>query len=841
MANQRRASNLDFRSRLDIKGIRFDNRFATATGLRSLDSVNKLSDIIAVIHRIIGKDSVGNTVQSLTVSVPSVNIFFIRNTSCGGDFHCHKLTVADGILVFNLNSNLGIFRYLDGNGIATFANSSVRMSAFNGDHDFMIGSISKRIVEVCRRSTRHFCTVNIPLIGHVACIVTDNGFKVHRTVFADGGVADYDVNNRCTIYIYGEVDAFGFATVATVNFHSVEVSALGSHFCLNESVFGIVLDHVAIEIPCISGSSGIGSGKFAVRSGDFTLQGNFVAVGIAEILGSHIFQSDSNVDVLNNKDGVGNRGVATRSVLDETDRIINHTGIGNHRVIADGIGDIAVHHDTVLVPSISTVIIFFTIDCNLECYMATVTDCVVGSHLCDNKIGFGNHLHGVNTFSLAVDTCLLNQHTVFLISARGSFGNVRASNGGSTRDCICGVCIVEPFVEDTCCLLVADVGRQGHIRTLTNGILIVSDLHIDGIVHIDVVRFTCCRATKSIVCHHKCEHIGIGTSGEYGVNGVGTRLECRIGLSPFVSIVIKVVVDISSQFDSVVQTDHRGTGNLNCRHRADNGSIDHNRVGSTTADALGHLDRVDVTCLGVVLTGEGFREHGISHAGNFYTISIPFIYISRRSITCADLRSCRNRHLGAGADGVGSGFYSSDFGIFLNCNLHCVAGCITGRGQTGVACVILIHVNLVLHILRRGNGDGIADKGEGVIVCDINPFVSDSRNLVGGGDDKREVNFTTFTNYRVGSHQLHNRCGVHLNRELCLTPRITTSSIRTGGRTRNTKLYTDRVRSACRRKQLGGEIMIRKSRINPNTIHIPLIFGTSQKSTHHRTIHEQDR
>ena len=97
--------------------------------------------------------------------------------------------------------------------------------------------------------------------------------------------------------------------------------------------------------------------------------------------------------------------------------------------------------------------------------MATVTDGVTSIHRINSEVWFGNHLYGVYTYSFTIDTSLLNQHTVFLVVAGNSFRNMCACSRCGTGNCIGRVSILEPIIEDTCCQLVADIGRQGHTRT----------------------------------------------------------------------------------------------------------------------------------------------------------------------------------------------------------------------------------------------------------------------------------------------------------------------------------------------------------------------------------------
>ena len=293
---------------------------------------------------------------------------------------------------------------------------------------------------------------------------------------------------------------------------------------------------------------------------------------------------------------------------------INHiTSGGHHRVVADGIGDTTIHHHTVLIPSVGTIVGFFTIDSDLESNMTAIANGVVGVYSGNIKLRLVDYFHRINTESFAAETNLLNQNTIGLIVTCSSCRHMSASLGSGTSYGRGSVGIAEPFVEDTRSELVADVGCKGHIRTFTNRILIMGDLHIDGVIDIHIVRLTCCGATEVFVRHHKSERVGIGARGKHGVNRVGTRLECGVGFSPLVFIAIEIIVDVSGQLDSVVQTDHRGTGDFNGRHRTDNSSIEHNRVGSTAADALGHRDGIDIIGLRVVRAGERFSEHGIRH------------------------------------------------------------------------------------------------------------------------------------------------------------------------------------------------------------------------------------
>ena len=362
--------------------------------------------------------------------------------------------------------------------------------------------------------------------------------------------------------------------------------------------------------------------------------------------------------------------------------------------------------------------------------MTTVADSVTSINSLNSKSGFGNHFHRINTDGLAVDACLLNQDTVLLVVTSSGSRNVRTGLGGGTSDCGGSISITIPIVEDTCCELVADIGCEGHIGTGTNGILIVSDLYIDSVIDIYIIGFACHGATGRGVGHHESELIGISTSGKYRVDAGNTSLERSIGFSPFVIIAVEIIIDVRSQLNGVVQTDHRGTGNFNRGHRAHIDCIKYNRVGSASADALGHRNSVDVSGLNVVFAIEGFSEHRIGNTCNFLTVSIPFIYISRRSITCIDFGNCIDSNLSAGTDGVRGNFHLGDLGHIHDMDFDRVARGLTGGGQVRVDCIVLIEVCLVSSVIFKCDSNRVALLEEGVICRQINPVVGDTRNFI---------------------------------------------------------------------------------------------------------------
>ena len=240
--------------------------------------------------------------------------------------------------------------------------------------------------------------------------------------------------------------------------------------------------------------------------------------------------------------------------------------------------------------------------------MTTIANSVACINSLNGEGGVGNHLHRVNTNGFAIDTGLLDQHAVFLIFTGIGLRNMVTCCGSSTSDSGRRVGIAVPVVKDTRSELVTDIGGQRNICTCANRILVVRDLHIDGVIDIYIVRFARHGATGGGVGHHESELIGVGTGGEHCVNAGGVALERSIGFSPFVIVAIEIVVNVSSQLDSIIQAHHRGTGNFNSRHRTHIDRIEDHRVGNAAADALCHSDRIDVSCFDIVFAIKSFCE-----------------------------------------------------------------------------------------------------------------------------------------------------------------------------------------------------------------------------------------
>ena len=282
VANQRRTDDMDFRSGLDVKSIIFDNRLATTAGLRSLHTINNLGDVVAVVHRIIREDSIRDTIQNLTISIPSVDVVFIVDTRGRGDTNRNGLTIADGIVCLDFHYDIRNCGNLDFYCVAAFTSCFIGVVTNDRSHHFVsVGSI-KRVMESRRSGTCNSCTIHIPFVRNIAGVVGNSSFKVHRTVHTNGGVAGKDLNHRCTIYIYGEVDAFGFATVTAVNLHCIKIGTFRSDCRFGKGVGSACLDHITIEIPCI-GRRSEGGGKGSSIRCYFALQRNFIFIGVAEI------------------------------------------------------------------------------------------------------------------------------------------------------------------------------------------------------------------------------------------------------------------------------------------------------------------------------------------------------------------------------------------------------------------------------------------------------------------------------------------------------------------------------------------------------------------------------
>ena len=276
MTNQRSACDVNLRSRLDVKGIILRHRLTTVAGLCSSNAVDDLFNILAIVDRIVRENSVSHTIQDITISIPSVNEVFICNTiivNC--HFHCNSLTVANGIRCVNCDRDFRIISNLDGDRVRTDTSSRIGVVALSSNHYLIVTSGSKCVIEGGSGSACYGSAVNIPLIGYVAGIITDNSFEIDRTILTNGGIADNDIYNRCTIYIYGEVDAFSLTAITAVDLYRIKIRTSRSYYCFGESVSSTCLNHIVIEIPCISGRSYIRSREGTTVSSDIGLQGDF--------------------------------------------------------------------------------------------------------------------------------------------------------------------------------------------------------------------------------------------------------------------------------------------------------------------------------------------------------------------------------------------------------------------------------------------------------------------------------------------------------------------------------------------------------------------------------------
>ena len=282
--DKRGTSNVYLRSGLNIQSIVLGDRLTTTTGLCGFHAIDNLFNVTAVVHRIIREGCVRNAIQNFTVSIPSVGVFFIVNTGSGGNTNRNCLAIANRVRQSNCNHDFRNCRNFDGSGIKACTISTVGTIAFYLGNHLVVTGGSKVIMEVGRGCARYFSIVNIPLIGNIAGVVGHDSFEIHRAIQTDCGIAKDSFNNRCTIYIYGEVHAFSRTTVTTVNFHRIEIRTFGSYDRLGKGVGRTCLYHATIEVPSICGRRSIGSGKDTAISGYFTLQRNFIGIGIAEEL-----------------------------------------------------------------------------------------------------------------------------------------------------------------------------------------------------------------------------------------------------------------------------------------------------------------------------------------------------------------------------------------------------------------------------------------------------------------------------------------------------------------------------------------------------------------------------
>ena len=224
-------------------------------------------------------------------------------------------------------------------------------------------------------------------------------------------------------------------------------------------------------------------------------------------------------------------------------------------------------------------------------------------------VGSRDDLHSVKTFRNTTRVGLENIDFIH-VAIRSSSRMLYERTAGSTPDRIVltRCCIVfRPSVGQHFIVVVNKVSGKDNLATSADGVMVSSNLNLDGVINIDTVRFAHNCATSSIGDSNR-EDIRL-VSGSSSIDNCimcsGSRTDGFVEESPFVVVshTVNSIIDISSQHDDTVFANNLVTRNLDSRVREDIECVSlHFR--DTTAVFLRNNHTIDIDC-GVAISGDG--------------------------------------------------------------------------------------------------------------------------------------------------------------------------------------------------------------------------------------------